>query len=111
MHFNGRPLALIRKFRRMSVNALSEKSGVCPDTIKKLEAGKGNPQYYTLEHLSNTLEVPIDVLCGRNLDNYIIVGNGNEKQIVYCDMKNNSATVRLAYYLQILQSQELQQHI
>ena len=52
-------LRRFRAGRRMSQMALSEKSGVSPGTIKKLENERTEPRVDTLQRLAQALEIPL----------------------------------------------------
>ena len=70
MHINGEPLSFLRKSQNLSVKKLAQISGVSERTIETIERGEGNPEYTTLCLLSDTFKVPMDILCGRNIDMY-----------------------------------------
>lgn len=61
-------LKKIRGFKGMSKQDLSDKSGVNPVTIWKIENGKGNPSLNTLERLAQSLEVDVGIFFVNDLN-------------------------------------------
>lgn len=62
-------LAKLKAEKRLTTEALSEKSGVPKGTINKLLNGETrNPTAQTLRRLSQALECPLEALCGKPSD-------------------------------------------
>ncbi|MGF1894055.1 helix-turn-helix domain-containing protein [Vibrio campbellii] len=55
----GRKIKEIRKKKSLTIQELSEKSGMSVGHISRLENGLKSPTISTLERLANALDVPI----------------------------------------------------
>lgn len=101
MYISGEPLKTLRKIRKLSQEELAEQSGVSEKTIKLIENGHGNPSYTTLTLLADTLCVPLDVLCNRNIDMYHVDKNQEKITIEYYNEENVNKLALLLSYLQL----------
>jgi transcriptional regulator with XRE-family HTH domain len=61
----GRNLCLARRRRGLSQEKLAERTGLCRDTIYKIEMGLRSPRLDTLLTLADALEVDAEVLLRR----------------------------------------------
>ena len=104
MHINGEPLSFLRKSQNLSVKKLAQISGVSERTIETIERGEGNPEYTTLCLLSDTFKVPMDILCGRNIEMYHVKNLGEDFEIMYYDRDNNKSNARTISFLQLNKS-------
>jgi DNA-binding XRE family transcriptional regulator len=55
----GQQLRTMRKARRLSIRALAELSDLSVNTLSLIENGKTSPSVNTLQHLAQSLDVPI----------------------------------------------------
>lgn len=104
MYINGEPLTFLRKSQNLTIKELAEISGLNEKTIENIEKGKGNPQYSTLCLLSDIFKVPLDILCGRNVEMYQVLESGEDFQIVYYDKDNNKTNARVISFLKLNKS-------
>ncbi|RST57630.1 XRE family transcriptional regulator [Siminovitchia terrae] len=65
MKFNDR-LKFLRKENKFSRDDLANKLGISYSTIAKYESGTREPDFETLEKISNIFEVSIDYLLGQD---------------------------------------------
>ncbi len=100
MRISGEPLSYLRKINKLSTEQLASLSGVSERTIETIESGNGNSTYETLCLLSDALNTPIDILCGRNLDKYFIREENGNLQIIYDEKDNKASYDRIISYLQ-----------
>lgn len=102
MNLNGKPLKNIRELQGLTRCELSKISGISESTIKNIEYGKSNPSYDTLVLLADALEIPLDILCNRNLDAYHAVYNSDGSiTIKYENEENIIKLAKLLAYLQL----------
>jgi transcriptional regulator with XRE-family HTH domain len=55
----GQQLRTLRMERKLSIRALAERSGLSVNTLSLIENGKTSPSVNTLQHLAQSLDVPI----------------------------------------------------
>lgn len=55
----GRQIRALRKERGLTLEELSERSGISTGLISQVERGKGNPSFASLAQLAHGLDVPI----------------------------------------------------
>ena len=102
MKFNCKLFLHIRKNYNYTRKTLADSSGVGLGTVKDIESGKHEPHYGTISQIADLLHLPLDIISGRNLNNYIIEREGNNFIIIYHDEKHNNEIARLILYLQSL---------
>ncbi|MCR5800501.1 MAG: helix-turn-helix domain-containing protein [Lachnospiraceae bacterium] len=102
MTISGMPLKTLRNLHKMTIDDLVKKSGVSKTTIRQIEKGEANPQYETLVLLADALDVPMDVLCNRNINMYRIGDKGDSILIEYTSAGNNSKLAGVIEYLQLM---------
>jgi len=56
------PIRAWREYRRIKMNALSEKVGISSSYLSQIENGKRNPTIDTLKAIAKELEIDIDML-------------------------------------------------
>lgn len=100
MYISGEPLKFLRNTLKLTRKELAEKSGVSERTIETIEDGQGNPAYTTLALLADTLSVPLDILCNRNIDYYHLDSNEHKTYIEYYDEEKTDHLPLLLSYLQ-----------
>lgn len=101
MTMNGDALKAIREVRKMSRSDLERISGISAETIRTIEESKGNPRFSTLLLLSDSLHVPLDILCSCNLDMYNIDMSEKDNPKLYFNHEESSVLARLVAYLQL----------
>lgn len=68
----GRQLRALRRRQGLTVQVLSERSGVSFGTISQLERGLGNPSFSALHRLSTALSVPLPTLLAGDHDAAVV---------------------------------------
>lgn len=78
-----------RKARKLSQSFLARCAGCGQEKISFYETGKSKPQYQTLVHLANALQVSIDYLLSRTdeMESQISLGDVLEKDEVEIILK------------------------
>lgn len=102
MNFNCKLFSYIRKAYCYTKQSLADSSGIGFGTLKDIESGKHEPLFSTITKIADILYLPLDIISGRNLDNYIVINKGDSFTIIYRDEKHNDELARLILYLQSL---------
>lgn len=76
----GRELRLERQRQGLSVNALSERSGVSFGLISQLERGLGNPSFLSLKRVTDALGTSLGALLGKTERTLDPVVRANERR-------------------------------
>lgn len=66
--FNAGRLSLARARRGMTAKALAEKAGVGVDTVTRLEKGRNEPEFETIEKLGEALGYPPSFFMGEDIE-------------------------------------------
>lgn len=101
MFINGEPLKALRTSSGLTQKELANLSGVSERTIQHIEDGDSNPSFATLVLLADYLNVPLDILCDRNIDRYCADSRNGNLTIIYRDDKHKNKIARLISYLQL----------
>lgn len=79
----GNNIKTIRNSKKISLQKLSDISGVAKSTLHDAEMGKVNPSATTLEKVAKALEVPVSVLLNEDMANKTAIEIDAEMQKYY----------------------------
>lgn len=83
----GEQLKEIRKTRKLSLDALSEITGVSKPMLGQIERGQSSPTINTLWKISTGLKIPLSFLCRKEEARYILASVNEKDKITEEDGK------------------------